>query len=367
MEEVQYTAIEEETKKKKIDQYVLQKSKDLFTHHLFSIFFPFMGQLLIIISIILIFEQIYTFLYKKGESVTLFSFLVSLGFEASIWIISLLLIFTSQVAKDLRNAENSLVRLLSFLDSLYQSAPDIKFRKQQFHYKTDNEGVKFKSVSNTQDVPFIYYSWKDISDRIVLSPEVLNEHCFIKVFVKTEILFADPISYGDYLDKKEQANEIQMEKDAQEEIVEDKGLVNYEVKESEFFQVQKSCFLTSCIMTLFTLITLPLPFFIYLESQTLYIEVIIKKIVSTRYSLIEGKFAEHFKKIHPSYSINNKESTIEIESTQGVIEGYQLPMPTSEQIQNSIQYLSKEEVYKIVQTEQPVTPSDDAILPVTSE
>ena len=50
-----------------------------------------------------------------------------------------------------------------------------------------------------------------------------------------------------------------------------------------------------------------------------------------------------------------------------MIEGYQLPMPTSEQIQNSIQYLSKEEVYKIVQTEQPVTPSDDAILPVTSE
>lgn len=38
MKEVQYTSIEEETKKKKIDQYVLQKSKDLFTHHLFSIF-----------------------------------------------------------------------------------------------------------------------------------------------------------------------------------------------------------------------------------------------------------------------------------------------------------------------------------------
>ena len=31
MEEVQYTPIEEETKKKKIDQYVLQKSKDLYS------------------------------------------------------------------------------------------------------------------------------------------------------------------------------------------------------------------------------------------------------------------------------------------------------------------------------------------------
>ena len=46
MEEVQYTSIEEETKKKKIDQYVLQKSKDLFTHHSFSIFFPFYGTII---------------------------------------------------------------------------------------------------------------------------------------------------------------------------------------------------------------------------------------------------------------------------------------------------------------------------------
>lgn len=373
MEEVQYTSIEEDTKKKKIDEYVLQKSKDLFTHHSVGILFPLMGQIFIIISIVLICEETYVFVYKTRENVTLFSFIAALGFSAAFWIVSLWLIFQSIGAKILRNAEKSPVKLTSFLEKLYQSAPDIKFTKEKYHFVSKK---KERPVTNTNDVPFIYYSWKDISDRIVLSPEVLSQHSYIKALVKTEILFSDPISFGDFLDKKEQAKEtIKMENDFQKEIFEDKGLVGYEKNDLEvnseysleFFKIKKRCFFSPCMMTLFTLIILPLPYFIYLESQTLYIEVIIKKIVSTRYSLIEGKFAENFKHIHPSYCINNIESNIEISSTEGVIEGYQLPMPTSEQIQNSIQYLNKEEVYKIVPTEQTVQSSDAAILPVTSE
>ena len=261
--------------------------------------------------------------------------------------------------------KNRLVSFSSFIEKLFQSSPDIKFQINQFHNERDDDGDTIKKVDKTSEQPFLYYSWKDISDRVVLSSEIIKKYSHVKVMIKPIIVFSDPISYGDYLLKQEQAKSLMQNMKLNEfEVI--KGISNFDSNNSNFYQLNHNSCINSFFIIFFSLIGFPLPYFIYIEHKTLYLEIAMKKIISTRYNLREGEFAEKFKHFYPSVNINNIENSIEIEKTEGVFEENKLNLPSVQEIKESLQYLNKEEVYKIAPVEQAV-PAVNAILPDNSE
>ena len=340
------------------DQEMINKSKKMCLYNS-SICRPITCQVVSILSVLGEIKIIIDYL-TVDSTYTFSSVIVGTCFLLAILSVAFYFVFSSDLAKGIFH-QKQLVTFCSFIEKLYQSSPDIKFRINKFHYKTDDEGDNIKILDETSEIPFLYYSWKDISDRVVLSSELIKKYSNVKVIIKPIILFSDPISYGDYLFKQEQAKSLMQNLKLKElEVI--KGISNFDSNNSNFYKLNHNSCINSFLMIFFSLIGFPLPYFIYIELKTLYLEIIMKKIISTRYNLREGKFAEKFKHLYPSVNINNIENSIEIEKTEGVFEENKPTLPSSQEIKDSLQYLRNEEVYTIAPVEQAV-PAVNAILP----
>ena len=85
-------------------------------------------------------------------------------------------------------------------------------------------------------------------------------------------------------------------------------------------------------------------------------EIKVRKIVSTRYNLLEGEFANRFSMLSPSMEIDGKEEVLPANKVTGVIIENQKALPTKEELDDSMKFINREDVYKF-SNEYRLTPS----------
>lgn len=242
---------------------------------------------------------------------------------------------------------NQGTKISDYIEGLFRSPPIMTFNVEQFHYERSGKNTKpVVTLKNKEN--FGYYSWKDISDRICIPSEIISSHTFVKAIIKTEILFADPISYADYDRKNFEFRQRPMVKDANETFYEEKSILNYEEKkDGEYFSFGTfNCLLNPCFIVFMVIIGLPLPIYLYLEKKTFYMEIKVRKIVSTRYNLLEGEFANRFSMLSPSMEIDGKEEVLPANKVTGVIIENQKALPTKEELDDSMKFINREDVYQ---------------------
>ena len=111
----------------------------------------------------------------------------------------------------LENKNNNLT-LKSEITKIFRAVPDITFYAECFHYvnsSTNNKEKeckgkkKYMKYNDYYNLP--YFSSRDISGTFVINDNssFCQSKSFIKLTLKSEINFADEISYADYLKQKE--------------------------------------------------------------------------------------------------------------------------------------------------------------------
>ena len=85
-------------------------------------------------------------------------------------------------------------------------------------------------------------------------------------------------------------------------------------------------------------------------------EIKVRKIISTRYNLLEGEFANRFSMLSPSIEIDGKEEVLPANKVTGVIIENQKGLPTKEELDESTKFINREDVYRF-SNGQTLTPS----------
>ena len=239
--------------------------------------------------------------------------------------------------------------LSDYIEGLWRSRPILTFNVEQFHYERSGKNAK-KVVTLNNKENFAYFSWRDISERICIPSEIIRSHTFVKAIITTEILFADPVSAADYERKNYEFKMRPMTKDSNETFYNEKTLVNYEEKaDGDYFSFGSfNCILNPCFLYFMVLIGLPLPIYMYLGWKTFYVGIEVGKIVTMRYNLFEGEFADKFSQISPAMEFDGKEEIFPANKVTGVFIENQKALPTKEELDESMKYCAREDVYQLL-------------------
>ena len=154
--------------------------------------------------------------YYKHESMTI-SFLLTLIFVIIFYIFYIILEFCSPTFSYLLHKRTD-IKLYDKMKQLFNTPPQIQFVCENYHYETrryttyDSKGNSttrtetVRVVTSVNSKYFNYYSSRDVSGLFRLNYDKSSVRG--KFYVKLELLksfdFADPISYNDYENQKDE-------------------------------------------------------------------------------------------------------------------------------------------------------------------
>ena len=122
------------------------------------------------------------------------------------YLIYIILEFNLPTCQYLGNINNE-KRMYEIMGELFISPPMINFYVENYHIEKDlsrrSKPVKYVTHKDSYNIP--YYSFKDVSGLFLFNQndEKAKKKIYIKLYLKPEINFSDPISYSDYINQKE--------------------------------------------------------------------------------------------------------------------------------------------------------------------
>ena len=244
---------------------------------------------------------------------------------------------------------------------LFITPPVINFYAECYHYVThhyttrDSKGhthrrsTTRKVVSYRDSYNLPYYSCKDVSGLFLLNSneaEIKNK-IFIKLNLKKEINFADTISYSDYIGQKDLFWKRNRYLDRYMDFRETRyipGMEEYNL--IKIGTLKPKCFGT-CWFVLSVLLTVGQFYNKYIDSFCIYQKFKIRKLISTRYNLLEPEYAQNYSQMVPALNLVDKTLYYEPSNTGYCSSDYNIDLPTKEEIEQAEQYQDKIPKYGI--------------------
>jgi hypothetical protein len=239
----------------------------------------------------------------------------------------------------------------------FRTPPEILFHCECYHYETrvtyskDNKGgrrahktrERVTTYKETYSLP--YYSERDVSGLFYLNCDkaYAERKRYIKLELKEEINFADAISYYDYerakaaFWRRNRFRDIHFDFSESREIP---GMAHHNLVK---LVNEEPCLINYFWFFIFTLLTIAEFFRIYLDSMSVYQKFKVRKLVSTRYDLNQPVYQVFV----PQIDLICQQYQYGQEYYNYVNQGYDLQLPTEEELEAAKQYQNKIPDYKI--------------------
>ena len=304
-------------------------------------------QILVWIAILLVVFFLVTDNKAKKLMIVVFGFL---------YFIYLILEFCSATSKYLCN-KSSTEGIYEKMGNYFRTPPEIKFYCECYHYeirtytktniygKTETYTKKEKVVSYTEDYFLPYYSERDVSGLFYLNCDKINvkKKHFIKLKLREEINFADSLSYMDYVYEKDYFWRRNRFRDVYFDFKEERiipGMVHHNlIKMTD----DEPCSVNFLLFFFFTILTFSEFYKLYVNSFCVYQKFKIRKIVSTRYDLNQPVYQN----LIPKINIITQEFNYQPQDYNHLNTGYEVKLPTKEEIERAKQYQNKIPDYQI--------------------
>ena len=235
---------------------------------------------------------------------------------------------------------------------LFSTPPVINFHAECYHYEThhyttkDSEGkVKHHTeqrrvVTHTDSYNLPYYSTKDVSGLFLLRMDLAQakNKAFIKLHLQKEVNFADSISYMDYINQKDLFWKRNRYLDVHMDFTETRYIPGME--KHNLVRIGKEDPLSVAIgwYILFVLLTLGQFYKKYVDSFCVFQNFKIRKLVSTRYNLLEPQFIQQYQPLMPSLNLIVEQYNFQPQETGYCSSNVQPILPTEEEINMASQY-----------------------------
>ena len=271
------------------------------------------------------------------------------------YFIYLILELVSSTGKYLCNKKNE-EGMYSRMGIFYKTPPEIKFYCECYHieirtYRTIEKGIpttksiRRKIISYSEEYILPYYSERDVSGLFCLDCDkaYAKKKHYIQLDLKTEINFADAISYMDYEIAKDrfwQRNRFRDEFFKFKETRTIPGLTEHNLIK---LNNEKPPLVNFCWFLLFTFLTFSEVYKLYFNSLCVKQKYTIRKLVSTRYDLNQPIYNAFTPRIDLFSKVDNYESNFYNYKDPN----YNVQLPTEEEIKEAEKYKNKVPNYKI--------------------
>jgi hypothetical protein len=239
----------------------------------------------------------------------------------------------------------------------FQTPPEICFHCECYHYvdveyyTTDKDGNKHrhtrkeKRVTYTERYVVPYYSSRDVSGLFYLNCEraVIEKKRYIKLELKEEINFADAISYYDYERAKSHFWLRNRFRDTHFSFWETRTIPGMDHHNLIKLVDQEPCTVNMPFFVLFTFLTGAEIFSLYFDTLCVYQKFKVRKLVSTRYDLNQPVYQTFV----PQLDLISNQYEYGAEYFNYLNQGYDLQLPSQEELEAARQYQNKIPDYQI--------------------
>ena len=269
-----------------------------------------------------------------------------------LYIIYLFVEFTSDTFSFVRNIRYD-QSMYDYMKELYQQHPYIIFCCELFHYENhtyitkDQHGKiistrteRKKATSKTNEYNMPYYSCKDVSGLFNLDIQAAKnaKKPLIKIYLKYEINFADEISYYDYIKYKTDFWEKNRYYDEYMDYWEKRGIDNFvEYNLICLDKKKKPKCLNCCVYFLCIMFMLGEFYKCYVDKYCIAQHYTIRKLVSTRYNIIEEK---KYSQMNPMLNIYSEQFNYNYNDTGYSSANYNVVVPTQQELNAAKSYSS---------------------------
>ena len=291
--------------------------------------------------------------YYKHESMTI-SFLLTLIFVIIFYIFYIILEFCSPTFSYLLHKRTD-IKLYDKMKQLFNTPPQIQFVCENYHYETrtyttyDSKGNSttrtetVRVVTSVNSKYFNYYSSRDVSGLFRLNYDKSSVRG--KFYVKLELLksfdFADPISYNDYENQKDEFYRSNLGLDVYTSLFVNNiidGFTDYNLIN---ITQNNPCGMSLFWYIFFLLIGIVQIYKVYINSRCVYKSFTIRKIISTRYSLTNEESDNKYRNVDPVISYEGENITFSSNEIGFISSDYIQNLPTLEEIESANQYNNK--------------------------
>ena len=251
-----------------------------------------------------------------------------------LYIISFFVIPHTPIFKYLSNQVTNKT-IEQIMKEYFKAYPVIKIKTESYHFVTTGTGryqttKKVVTSLHSEEIP--YYSFKDVSGLFKLDIPKYKIVKYIKLQIINDIDFADDISYVDYLIKKVYIYLTNKDKDVCFDWNETREYANYVRYNLIVFKGEECWFFQPLIYIIFVILTLgwfyELIFLFFSTGQNFTV----KKIISTRYNLLDDDHSTQFSSLQPTLSINSTLTKIDTLESGIIFEGNKKEPPTEEEL-----------------------------------
>ena len=267
------------------------------------------------------------------------------------YLIYLILEFCSPTCQYLMNIRDG-ESMYEKMGKLFITAPVINFYAECYHYQTrhyttrDNKGhvhhhsSQTKVVTHTESYNLPYYSFKDVSGLFLLNlnEAEVKQKIYIKLHLKKEINFADTISYSDYINQKDLFWKRNRYLDSRMNFTETRnipGMKEYNLVKIGTFEPK---FFSLCWYVLSVLFTVGQFYRKYIDSFCIYQTFKIRKLISTRYNLLEEQYIQQYQPLMPQLNLVVQQYNYEPKNTGYCSKDVEPVLPTKEEIEQAEKY-----------------------------
>ena len=216
----------------------------------------------------------------------------------------------------------------------FKAFPIMYLNVECFHYHYPRgHKRREKVVTFGEQMRFTYYSFKDVSGTFMLRKPRLSciKPKYIKLELHPEISFADSITHADYISRKENFMKLGFWDERTYDGYRQYTLVKLTNEED-------SIFLQRWVYLLFCILTFGLVYHIIFNSMCIEQNFKVRKVISTRYNLMEKEHAEKFNNFKPCLTLFKKTMTFDEKDTGFVYESNKMAPPSAEELENAKQY-----------------------------
>ena len=274
---------------------------------------------------------------------------------AILYLIYLCVEFNSETFSFVRNIKYD-VSMYNYMGELFQQHPYIIFCCELFHYENhhyinkDQHGKILNShsetrkvVTRTNEYNMPYCSCKDVSGLFNLDYETAQHvnKPLVKLYLKNEINFADEISYSDYLKYKNDFWENNRYYDEYMNYWEKRGIDNFEEYNLICLDKRKKppC-LNCCVYVLCIFLMLGEVYKCYVDKFCFAQHYTIRKIISTRYNLIQDNYNDKYNNMTPMLNIYSQQYNYNYNQTGYYSSTYNVIAPTQQELNAAKAYNS---------------------------
>ena len=249
----------------------------------------------------------------------------------------------------------------------FEKYPTIRFHCKCYHYekrkiekknKKGHDTKKVKVVTHTDSYDLEYRSSRDVSG--LLNLKYNNDHkdrkgriSYVKLFLKKEINFADPISVKDYITQKDSFWRKNRFRDTFMDFREERNIPGLIENNPIIINDEEPCSVNIYWFIFFTILTLAQLYKSYVNCYSCDEQKFtIRKIISTRYDLNSDKDNKQYKNLIPQINLNNSQINFDINQYTYVNQNAETNLPTKEEIEEAEKkYKDEVPVYEVYQNE----------------